>query len=257
MHTHFTYPCKHYITPVSDLSRAGNCKYNTQDKQYLSWWWLRVFIWVCFHVALDLSFSKRTSGYFFSPHILKNTECGINSSNDLSFWKSIKLHKNHTVQAEENCMLFHSARKSIDFSITYISVSILSQMFLIKIFNKYKIGKSCYRINVAELLNKNVCYIERRILWFQSVFICIEIFWWLLMEYFCILANQSTVDWFCKDILISLITLISYLFLVNYTFKLNYLFTFHFIFVAYRINNWDFREITICFIACFQLIDKI
>ncbi len=36
MHTNFAYPCKHYITPVSDLSRAGNGKYNTQDKQYLS-----------------------------------------------------------------------------------------------------------------------------------------------------------------------------------------------------------------------------
>jgi len=62
--------CKHYIR-VSDPSRAGNCKYNTQDKQYLSWWWLRVFICECvFMWRLTWVPQRECQGTFF-PHIEK------------------------------------------------------------------------------------------------------------------------------------------------------------------------------------------
>lgn len=70
MHKNFPYPCKHYIT-VSDPSRAGNCKYNTQDKQYLSWWWLRVFICECVFMWRLTWVSQRECQVAFFPHIEK------------------------------------------------------------------------------------------------------------------------------------------------------------------------------------------
>lgn len=47
----------------------------------ISWWWLRVFICECVFMWRLTWASRRMSGFlffFFSPHILKNTECGIN-----------------------------------------------------------------------------------------------------------------------------------------------------------------------------------